>query len=132
MKSGESIKALLQRTVVICGSTRFCDEQYRDSGGMTPWQRVNYEYTLASYIVLTIGVDFKSDAALELTAADKERLDILHLDKVKLAGIVYVLNVDGYIGESTRREIRYAMQLRKEIRWHEEPNEYTLKWIQRD
>lgn len=38
----------------------------------------------------------------------KEMLDELHLRKIDLADEVFVLNVDGYIGESTRKEIEYA------------------------
>jgi nucleoside 2-deoxyribosyltransferase len=36
------------------------------------------------------------------------KLDELHLRKIDLADYVFVLNIDGYIGESTRREIEYA------------------------
>lgn len=79
--------------------------------------------TLAGRIVLSIGIDTKSDTDLllagELTQVDKDRLDELHLRKIDLADIVYILNVGGYIGESTRREIAYACQHGKVIRWLE-------------
>ena len=38
----------------------------------------------------------------------KETLDELHKRKIDLSDSVYVLNVGGYIGESTRSEIDYA------------------------
>jgi hypothetical protein len=47
-------------------------------------------------------------------------LDELHLRKIDLADEIFVLNVDGYVGESTRREIEYAKQQGKQIRWLEE------------
>jgi len=69
---------------------------------------------MAGRIVLTIGCDIKSDADVfagwdkEEVDALKTRLDELHLRKINLANEMLILNVDGYIGESTRREIEYA------------------------
>jgi hypothetical protein len=45
----------------------------------------------------------------------KKELDRLHFDKIKLADVVYVINEDGYIGESTQNEIEYAKELDKRI-----------------
>ena len=97
------------KIVCLCGSTRF-SETFREA---------NLRETLAGRIVLTIGYDFKSDDALELTAADKEHLDQLHLRKIDLADEIFVLNVGGYIGESTRKEIEYAMKNSKPVRYLE-------------
>lgn len=94
--------------VCLCGSTRFHDE----------FRRANLRLTLAGQIVLSIGCDTKSDddlaAVAELgsdPAALKARLDKLHKRKIALADYVLVLNVGGYIGESTRSEIDYALAL---------------------
>lgn len=95
--------------VTLCGSTRF-PEAFR---------RANLTETLAGRIVLSIGCDTKSDDALQLQPGDKERLDELHLAKVELADEVLILNVDGYIGESTRRELEHARRLGKLVRWLE-------------
>jgi hypothetical protein len=68
----------------------------------------------------------RSDAELfaELNDAEraviKTRLDALHLDKILLADEIYVLNVGGYIGDSTRAEIEYAHALGKVVRYLEE------------
>lgn len=114
-------RLMIPRKVCLCGSTRFCDDRYRNSNGMTPWQQAMYDETLAGRIVLTIGVDFRSDAALGLNAVDKVSLDDLHLRKIDDANEILVLNVvvDGedYVGESTDREIRYALAQGKFIRW---------------
>lgn len=103
--------------VCLCGSTRFYDE----------FRKANLRETLAGKIVLSIGVDFKSDADLllagELTERDKQRLDELHLRKIDMADEILVLNVGGYIGESTRHEVMYAVARQKRIRWLEEPHE---------
>ncbi len=100
--------------VCLCGSTRFTDA----------YHAANLHETLAGNIVLSVGCDFKSDTDLllagVLTPADKERLDELHLRKIDLCDEVLVINVDGYIGQSTKREIAYAQANGKVIRWLEE------------
>ena len=96
-------------TVCLIGSTRFSQA----------YQNANLRETLDGKIVLTIGCDTKSDHVLRLGPIDKTRLDILHLFKIELADEVLVLNVGGYIGESTLREIEYARMLGKPLRWLE-------------
>jgi hypothetical protein len=98
------------KIVCLCGSTRF-GEAFRGA---------NLQETLAGNIVLSIGCEWHSDQALHLTSDDKERLDELHLRKIDLADEVLVLNVGGYVGSSTAREIAYAKQHGKPIRWLEE------------
>lgn len=101
------------RIVCLCGSTRF----------MAAFQSANLRETLAGKIVLSIGCNTKSDtdlmAAGQLTDELKQRLDQLHLRKIDLADEVLVLNVGGYIGESTRREIAYATEEGKPIKYLE-------------
>lgn len=103
--------------VCLCGSTRFSEA----------FHEANLRETLAGRIVLTIGCDFKSDADLalagELTIGDKQRLDQLHRRKIDLADEILVLNVGGYLGESTRAEIAYATRLGKRIRYLESQQE---------
>lgn len=100
------------RIVCLCGSTRFSDA----------FQDANLKETLAGNIVLSIGCNTKSDDDLVKAGMviNKEALDTLHLHKIDLADEVLVLNVGGYIGESTRREIEYAQRLGKVIRWLED------------
>ena len=93
--------------VVLCGSTRFSEA----------WAQARYDLTLAGKIVLTIGCDTKSDDGLGLTTEQKFELDELHKRKIDIANRILVLNVGGYIGESTRSEIEYA-------EWFEKPVEY--------
>ncbi|HYU74275.1 MAG TPA: hypothetical protein VEL31_16515 [Ktedonobacteraceae bacterium] len=95
--------------VCLCGSTRFS----------SAFRATNLQETLAGKIVLTVGCDFKSDEALGLTPADKERVDGLHLRKIDLADEVFVLNVNSYIGASTAHEILYAIRHHKRVRFLE-------------
>lgn len=103
------------KIVCLCGSTRFS----------SAYQDANLNETLAGNIVLTIGCDMKSDNALfanktpsELEAI-KRRLDELHLRKIDLSTEILVLNVNGYVGESTKREIAYARANGKLVRFLE-------------
>lgn len=54
-----------------------------------------------------------------ITPEEKAMLDELHLRKIDLADGILVLNVGGYVGESTTNEIRYAMKHGKSVRWLE-------------
>ena len=105
-----------RQIVCLCGSTRF-SQAFHDA---------NLHETLAGRIVLTIGCDMRSDDDLfaHLTEAEREQvksnLDALHLDKIALADEVLVLNVGGYIGDSTRREIAHAQRLGVPIRYLEQ------------
>jgi hypothetical protein len=90
--------------VCLCGSTRFYAE----------FQQANYDLTMQSCIVLTVG--FYPQASdvhghgegVGHDSVEKVQLDELHKRKIDLANRVLVLNVGGYIGESTRSEIDYA------------------------
>ncbi len=101
--------------VCLCGSTRFSEA----------YQRANLAETLASRIVLTIGCDMRSDgdlfAGLERDEIERieNGLDELHKRKIDLADEILVLDVGGYIGESTKSEIEYAVEHGKRIRWLE-------------
>ena len=51
--------------------------------------------------------------------ATKEMLDDIHKRKIDMSDEIFVINVDGYIGESTRSEIEYAAAHGKSIRYLE-------------
>ena len=102
------------KIVCLCGSTRFW-QHFRDEG---------LRLTLEGKIVLSIGIAAPDSVVLanpqtKAGIAQKEMLDELHKRKIDLADEVYVLNVGGYIGKSTRGEIAYAQQHDKEITWLE-------------
>ena len=101
--------------VCLCGSTKFSDA----------FKKANFKETLSGKIVLSIGCDFKSDYAINLTLYDKNQLDTLHLRKIDLADEVLILNVNGYIGESTRKELNYAIKHYKVIRFLEEEKDHA-------
>lgn len=96
--------------VTLCGSTKFRET----------FERVQREETLAGRIVLSVGM-YGHQEGLDMAGAVKAMLDDLHLKKIDRSDEIYVLNCNGYLGESTRREIAYARATGKAIRWLEEP-----------
>jgi hypothetical protein len=107
-----------QPTIVcLCGSTRFYKE----------FQQANYLETMDGKIVLSVGFyPHSSEQAhgetIGITPVQKQALDALHLRKIDLADEVFILNVGGYIGESTARELAYARKHGKAIRFLEPVN----------
>lgn len=100
--------------VCLCGSTRFFKE----------FMLANFNETMAGRIVLSVGFyPHSSEQAhgehIGISVADKLKLDDLHKRKIDLCNEVLVINVGGYIGESTRSEIEYATALGKRIRYLE-------------
>jgi hypothetical protein len=96
------------RIVCLCGSTRFVDE----------FNRQRKILTEAGEIVLSIEVVTTQARESDPQHCDpdlKARLDDLHKRKIDLADYVMVLNVGGYIGDSTRSEIAYARDHGKDI-----------------
>ncbi len=47
----------------------------------------------------------------------ERRLAEVHLQKIRMADEVYVVDPGGYVGESARREIAYAESLGKPVRY---------------
>lgn len=109
-------KLIPPKIVCLCGSTRF----------MNVFHSVGWDFTLNGYIVLTVGVAKNIQTpdgghAGEAYGPDVcAALDELHLRKIDLADEVFVLNVGGYIGKSTLKEIRYANEKGKPVRFLEQ------------
>ena len=61
----------------------------------------------------------KSSEKVNMKAGLKDVLDELHFRKIDLCDEVFVINRDGYIGESTRNEIEYAQKLGKPVKYLE-------------
>ena len=108
------------KIVCLCGSTRF----------WKCFQEISLRETRAGKIVLSIGAATGSDAEHlangSITLADKEMFDYLHRRKIDLADEVLVLNIGGYIGESTRVEIEYANQVGVPVSYLEPSNDGAM------
>ena len=99
------------KVVTLCGSTRF-KEQFME---------VQKRLTLEGYIVISVGMFGHSGDEEVWKPGVKEMLDDMHLRKIDMADEIFVINVDGYIGESTRREIAYAKKKGIKIHYLVEP-----------
>lgn len=96
--------------VTICGSTRFKKEI----------EAVAHDLTLQNHIVLAPHV-FHHMEDEEMPMELKIRLDNLHKEKINMSDAIFVVNVNGYIGESTYGEIDWANRMKKEVFFLVEP-----------
>ena len=111
MKSSSSFPMVGKYPVItLCGSTRF-KEQFLEA---------QKRLTLAGNIVISVGVFGHSGDDEVWTEGTKEMLDDMHKSKIDLADEVFVINVGGYIGQSTRSEIDYALRNGKTVKYLEE------------
>lgn len=98
------------KVVTLCGSTRFKDV----------FEKVARDLTLEGCVILAPTVfGHAGDGAL-VTEGVKAMLDNMHLRKIDMSDEIFVVNVGGYIGESTRREIEYAKKNGRGVRYLEE------------
>ena len=98
------------KVITLCGSTRFKDA----------FMETQKRLTLEGNIVISVGL-FGHSGDDEVWAEDtKEMLDDMHKRKIDMADEIFVINVGGYIGSSTRSEIEYAMTTGKAIKYLED------------
>jgi hypothetical protein len=98
------------KIVTLYGSTRFKDQ----------FLETQKRLTLEGCIVISVGSFGRSGDDEVWKPGTKEMLDDMHLRKIDLADEIFVINVGGYIGESTRRELAYAEKTGKKVRYLEE------------
>ena len=95
------------KVITLCGSTRFKHE----------FIETQKKLTLEGHIVISVGLFGHSGDII--TDSQKAMLDRIHLAKIDMADEIFVINVDGYIGSSTKNEIAYAKSQGKVIRYFE-------------
>lgn len=98
------------KVITLCGSTKF-KEQYIEA---QKW------LTLEGNIVISVGLFGHSGDDEVWAEGTKTMLDDMHLRKIDMADEIYVINVGGYIGQSTRNEIAYAQSRGITVRYLEE------------
>lgn len=101
------------RIICLCGSTRFIQ-----TFAVQTWELERKGAIVLGCTLLPSWYCPVPDHFGEYTGT-KEQCDELHLRKIDLADEVFVLNVGGYIGESTSREIAYAKAHDKPVRYLE-------------
>ena len=107
------------KIITLCGSTKFKDE----------FMKAQKELTLQGNIVMSVGLyghsgdsevwENMSEGTLTKT---KEMLDDMHKRRIDMSDEIFVINVGGYIGDSTKSEIAYATNTGKTVNYLEEIN----------
>ena len=104
------------KVVTLCGSTKFKEQ----------FMQAQKDLTLKGNIVISVGLFGHSGDSEVWENMDertltktKEMLDDMHKRKIDMADEIFVINVNGYIGESTRSEIEYAKKHGKKINYLE-------------
>ena len=101
------------KVITLCGSTRFKEA----------FLRVQKQLTLEGNIVISVGMFGHSGDEEVWKPGIKDMLDRMHLSIIDMADEIFVINVDGYIGESTSREIAYALAHGKTVKYLERPRD---------
>jgi len=97
------------KVITLCGSTRFKDE----------FMEAQKRLTLEGNIVISVGLFGHSGDEEVWAPGTKQLLDDMHKRKIDMADEVFIINVGGYIGASTRSEIEYAQATGKKISYLE-------------
>ena len=107
------------KVITLCGSTKFKKE----------FMEVQKELTLKGNIVISVGFfeqsgddEFLKKLDEKSLAEIKEMFTDMHKRKIDMADEIYVINVNGYIGESTKSEIEYAINNNKKVSYLEDIN----------
>ena len=101
----------MRKIVTICGSLRFFDRI----------QKIAELLELENGWIVFTPIPHTLDR--ELKSHEKQLLGDIHKAKIDLSHAIFVVNIDGYIGNTVRKEIEYAKELGKEIFFLEELNQ---------
>ena len=108
------------KVITLCGSTRFKDE----------FMEAQKKLTLEGNIVISVGLFGHSGDSEVWENMDegtltrtKEMLDDMHKRKIDMSDEIFVINVNDYIGSSTRSEIEYAISTNKKVNYLEPHSE---------
>ena len=110
------------KVITLCGSTRF----------KNAFMEAQKKLTLEGNIVISVGLfGHSGDSEVwegmdeDTLTATKIMLDDMHKRKIDMADEIFVINVGGYIGSSTRSEIEYAKKHGKPVQYLEEATVYA-------
>lgn len=103
------------KVICLCGSTRFTPEML-----VTQWNFTKQGNVVLSWCALPDGY-FQGEDKTHIGDQEgvKEIVDEVHKRKIDLADEVFVINIGGYIGDSTTSEIKYALEHNKPVKFLE-------------
>ncbi len=95
------------KVITVCGSMKFKDEMVK----------VAHEYALKGNCVLFPLMELSKD---DITETEINYLKNAHFKRIELSDLIIVVNKDNYIGDSTKAEIDFAIELGKEVIYYYE------------
>ena len=98
------------KVITICGSMRYSKEMMKIAEEL----ELKDGYAVIQCVYNIDGQRYEG--------VDASILDKIHRKKIDISDAIYVVNIDGYIGNSTRNEIEYAKNNGKEVIYHESIN----------
>ena len=94
------------KIITICGSLKFQKEMMEEA------QRLAFEGNCVLTPIYPVPINFK------VTSEILSLLKVAHKERIRMSDAIFVINKDGYIGDSTILEIEYAKSLHKEIDYY--------------
>ena len=94
------------KTLTICGSMRYSEEMKRISFAL----EAVHGYNILQCVYAPEGHGVTPEESVALAQA--------HFRKIDLSDGIYVVDIDGYIGDAVKREIAYAREQGKEVLFH--------------
>ncbi|MGG4341704.1 hypothetical protein [Paenibacillus lautus] len=95
------------KVITLCGSTKFKKE----------FEQANRYLTLKGNIVISLAF-FEQSEGIEITKEQAELFGKIHFCKIDMSNEIFIIDVSGYIGSSTRKEIEYAIENRKIVKFY--------------
>lgn len=94
------------KTYTMCGSMKFAEEMKKIAKSL----EIENGYKILQCVYV--------DDINKLTKEEVKKLQEEHYRKIDISDGIYVVNINGYIGESVRKEIEYAGKANKEILYY--------------
>lgn len=92
--------------ITVCGSMKFSNEM------------INIAFLLESKKGFNVLQCTYNEQETEITPEMLENLKKAHYEKIEMSDIIYVVDINGYVGNSVKKEIEYAKKLNKKIIFH--------------
>ena len=96
-----------RKIITLCGSTKFRDQ----------FKEIERMLTMQGKIPLPPAFYGKAEGIEYLPEMAKQLWE-LHLDKINISDGIYVIDLGGYIGESTKKEIEFAKSAGKDVKYY--------------
>lgn len=97
------------KIITVCGSYKFKKEMIE----------ITEKMALEGNCMIT-PIELSKPDKNAYTEDEISMLGKIHKEKIKISDAILVVNINGYIGDSTKSEIEYAKSLNKEIIYYTE------------